>query len=415
MATVQKQQQHTLVLIAGGGPAGLLLSILLDKIGVESVVIERATEPDEWSSKSYTLVLGKNGKASLAEAGCLEGTMEAGIERQFIYFYDGSNGDVKAMPKQVPGIGFTRPLLVQVLEQVAVECPRVTVKRGAGVSHVTKKDTFCLEVTLEDGSVVSASHVIGADGKWSKVRESFPELKSQFTMETCPSFGVHMNLSTVPTSFKTNGTYVVKPSSPDCKFYVIASPRPEIDQGLSISLVCYDQTIEKYPWLAPPSDMKIGDYGKGGWQDEYSALPGTVTTEDSLADNLRKLFQEELPAFYNAIKDDDIFQTARINRRVTWLKMNSEEGSYSTQDGMVALIGDAAHAMTPAMGEGCNTAMESAVKLVDNIKTVMEQKVEEERSLNAIMSDAFTQYGRSRPAEMTPIQEASAARNMRPK
>jgi len=414
MATNYQQQQHPLVLIAGGGPAGLLSSILLDKIGVQSIVIEKAVEPDEWSSKSYTLVLGKNGKASLAEAGCLEAAADAGIERRFIYFYDASSGDVKAMPKEVPGIGFTRPLLVQVLEQVAVKCPGVTLKRGAGVSHVTKKNKTCLEVTLEDGSVLSASHVIGADGKWSNVRESFQELSSQFTMETCPSFGVQMNLSTVPASFKSDGTYVIKPSSADSKFYVIVAPRPETDQGLSIAMVLYDQTLEKYPWLAPPADMKIGDYGKGGWKDEYSALPGTLKAEENLSDNLRKLFQEELPAFYNAIKDDEIFQTARINRRITWLKMNAEGGSYSTQDGMVALIGDAAHAMTPSMGEGCNTAMESAVKLIDSIKAVMEQKGEEECSLDAI-SDAFVQYGCSRPAEMKQVQEASAARSMGPK
>ena len=117
-------------------------------------------------------------------------------------------------------------------------------------------------------------------------------------------------------------------------------------------------------------------FGKGGWQDENSALSGNVTSEESFSNNLRKLLEEELPAFYNAIKDDEVFQTARINRRATWLKINAvEEGSYSTQDGMVALI---AHTMTPAMGEGCNTAMGSAVKLFDSIKAVMEQNGEEE-------------------------------------
>ncbi len=317
------------------------------------------------------------------------------------------------MPKQASGLGFTRPLLVQTLEQVAVECPRVTLKRGAGVSHVIKKGKTCLEVKLEDGSVLSASHVIGADGKWSNVRES-QELSSQFTMETCPSFGVHMNLSTIPESFKSDGTYIIKPSSSDSKFLILASPRPEIGQGLSISMVCYDQTLEKYPWLAPPADMKIEDYGKGGWQDEYSALPGTLKAEENLSHNLKNLFQEELPAFYNAIKDDEVFQTARINRRVNWLKMNAEGGSYATKDGMIALIGDAAHAMTPSLGEGCNTALTSAVILIDSIKAVMEQKGEEECSLDA-MSDAFIQYGCSRPAEMKQVQEASAARNMGPK
>ena len=161
---------------------------MLDKIGVESIVLERTSEPESWSTKSYTLVLNDKGKGCLAEAGCLEAALASGNEMRFIYFQDSKTGEVKAMPKQPAGIGFTRPLLVETLEKVAVECPRVTLKRGACVTHVTKKDNVC-EVTLEDGSVLSASNVIGADGKWSYVRESFPELRSQFTMETCPSFG----------------------------------------------------------------------------------------------------------------------------------------------------------------------------------------------------------------------------------
>ena len=90
--------------------------------------------------------------------------------------------------------------------------------------------------------------------------------------------------------------------------------------------------------------------------------------------------------------------------------MNAEKGCYSTKDGMVALIGDSAHAMTPSMGEGCNTALESAVKLVDCITTKMEQSREAGCSVEA-MSDAFIQYGCSRPADTKPIQEASSARN----
>ena len=35
------------VLIAGGGPSGLLCSILLNNIGISSTVVERAKEPDE--------------------------------------------------------------------------------------------------------------------------------------------------------------------------------------------------------------------------------------------------------------------------------------------------------------------------------------------------------------------------------
>ena len=56
------------VLIAGGGPSGLLASILLNNIGISSTVVERAKEPDEWCSKSYTLVLGVKGKSALERA-----------------------------------------------------------------------------------------------------------------------------------------------------------------------------------------------------------------------------------------------------------------------------------------------------------------------------------------------------------
>jgi 2-polyprenyl-6-methoxyphenol hydroxylase-like FAD-dependent oxidoreductase len=45
---------------------------------------------------------------------------------------------------------------------------------------------------------ISATHVIGADGIWSKVRQSFPSFNSQATMVTCPSFGVHMNSPSIP-------------------------------------------------------------------------------------------------------------------------------------------------------------------------------------------------------------------------
>ena len=61
--------------------------------------------------------------------------------------------------------------------------------------------------------------------------------------------------------------------------------------------------------------------------------------------------------------------------------------------------------------EGCNTAMESAMKLVNIIKAEMEQNEEEVCSIKT-MSNAFTLYGRSRPSDTRQLQEVSAARNM---
>jgi hypothetical protein len=81
-----------------------------------------------------------------------------------------------------------------------------------------------------------------------------------------------MNAPSVPQGWKTNGTYVIKPAD-ECMFYIVASPMPT--GGLSLSMVCYDQTANKYPWLAPPVDVKPKVNGKHGWEDEYVPMPNT--------------------------------------------------------------------------------------------------------------------------------------------
>jgi hypothetical protein len=229
-------------------------------------------------------------------------------------------------------------------------------------------------------------------------------------MATCPSFGVNMVTSFVPEGWKTDGTYIIKPAD-ECMFHIIASPLPG-NGGLSLSMVCYDETVEKYPWLAPPLDLTPKDYGKGDWRDEYSATSSAETSDLDLADHLEDLFHTEIPAFLVAVGKETL-RTARINRRVTWLQLSAtEEGAevtYSTEDGRVALIGDAAHTMPPTLGEGCNTALESAVKLADAISSAMKENVETSCTIDT-MGKGLARYGVSRPKEAQPIQDMSAAR-----
>jgi len=395
------------VLIAGGGPSGLIASILLNNIGISSTVVERANEPDEWCSKSYTLVLGDKGKLALERAGCLESASVVGTERKFVYFFDGKTGDTKTIPKQSSGFGFTRPLLVECLEKEALKCPKVRIKRGLGISSITRDDKGIL-ATLEDGTVLSGfSHCVGADGKWSKVRQSTPTLNSQTEMITSKSWGVNLYSSKIPEGFVLDGTYVINPPK-ECMFYIIVSPLPT--HGISISMVCYDDTLERYPWLSPPSDDKRVD-GYHSWENEYSALPAGLHADNELAQNLERLFEETVPAFYYLL-DRECFSTARINRRVAWLKMVQEDNpSYSTDDGRIALVGDSIHAMTPSMGEGANTAMESSVKLVDCIAERVKQKGESSCSIESL-NEGFIKYGMTRPKECIPIVEASAARSI---
>ena len=124
------------IVICGGGPGGLLAAILLDEAGIKSTVLERSTKSDPWNTRSYTLVLGERGCGSLKRAGCLDRMREVGTARKFVFFFDGETADLKMIPKKVAGIGFSRSLLVESLEKIAVELPNITIKKGAGVSKV---------------------------------------------------------------------------------------------------------------------------------------------------------------------------------------------------------------------------------------------------------------------------------------
>ena len=396
------------VVIAGAGPSGLVAAILLGQRGVCTTVVERSSEPDQWSTKSYSIVLGDRGLAALKKAGCLSAAREKGMKRECIIFHS-ANGSTRVIPKKASemSLGFSRPLLVECLESVASQQPNVNMVKGSGVKSVATKVSndeegdSVLEVILEDGSTLEATHVIGADGKWSAVRASFPD-SFNVTIHTEPSFGVHIMVPAIPDNWRSDGTHVIQPSK-EQKFYVIAAPIPSGE--LSVSIVCFDETLKQYPWLSPPDNVVDRTDGVGGWEDEYSARPENVLSDVVLSNKLAELLEAELPLFLSAIGRESL-DTARINRRVSWVEMvNANEYDdvrFATSNGRVALIGDAAHAVTPSMGEGCNLALESAVAVIDALDGDKDITIDE-------LTNAFLRYGKSRPQETEPIQRKAAA------
>lgn len=416
-----------------------MTALLLGQRGVPTTVLEREAEPAELSTRSYTIVLKETrGIKALAAAGCLEAAKHHSIPREATVFLDGVTGEEKLLPKRENMMGFSRPGLVRCLKEEIKKLPNkdiVTIRRGVLVKSMeinddTNKEDTVISVHIKDKDnneeeeILTATHLVGADGKWSQVRHTFAddEFSGTFSIRTEPSFGISLMCPSVPEGFRTDATYLVKPIHADSNFYIIAAP---ISTGeFSASIVCYDDTVEKYPWMDPPVSSSSSPQNSTGsttttWGKDAEANDSEDTT--TLAEHLAKLLQDEAPYFYNAI-GRDVVKDARIQQRVGWVELTANkndydeeeevEASYASSNGRIVLIGDSAHAVTPSIGDGCNLALESAVELVTRSLSLPAKN-------NGVtiedLTDAFRLYGTSRPPEVQPIQMKSAQTSRLPK
>ena len=278
------------IVIAGGGPAGILCATMLAKAGVASTVLEREVEPELWSERSYTIVLQDAGQEALAKAGAGD-ILESGSRREYVHVMNGKTGEVQSIPNRTPGVGFTRPALMELLEGRALDQPLVTLRRGKGVRAVTNAAEgghLWVHLDGDDGEgPLLATHVIAADGKWSLVRRSMAEFAAA-EMISCPSWGILLATgATDGDAWGTDGTHVIKPEG-EGSFYIIGSPMGgTAEAGMSFTMVCNEGITETYPWLAPV-DASRGE----AWEDAFTG-PGS-----GLTDRLEAMLREEVPALF---------------------------------------------------------------------------------------------------------------------
>jgi 2-polyprenyl-6-methoxyphenol hydroxylase-like FAD-dependent oxidoreductase len=162
------------VVIVGGGPVGLVMSLVLSKFGVENTVIERDVSV---YGLPRAIVMDAEIRHSLGRLGISE-TLDPLLEEMVAAdFVDSANN--KLMGIDLAGITLLdcpvvskhfQPMLDQALRHAASSY-------GAhlllGVRALeTSVSTDAVRVTLDDGSVVQADYLIGCDGASSTVRKS---------------------------------------------------------------------------------------------------------------------------------------------------------------------------------------------------------------------------------------------------
>src|SRR4051794_23828329 len=154
------------VVIAGGGPTGLMLAAELRVAGVDVVVVERRTDQDLDGSRAGGL--HARTIEVLDQRGVADRFLAAGQPHPFVG-YGGTGLDISDFPTRHP---YLLALWQRDFERILAGWVRdlgVAERRGAEVVGFAQ-DAAGVDVRLSDGTSLRAGYLVGCDGGRSVVR-----------------------------------------------------------------------------------------------------------------------------------------------------------------------------------------------------------------------------------------------------
>ena len=309
------------IVVAGAGIGGLTSALALAGAGFEVVVCERAEELTELGAG---IQLSPNAGRVLADLG-LEGAISAvGIEPEAIEVRSAADGRVIT---SLPGARFRerygipyrvihRADLQTVLVGAVRRHENITLKLGVTVSEILLQGAGIFVRTASE--VVPAAGLVGADGVWSTTRAKIPGANSPRPAGRT-AWRATLALDNAPTGLAAGRVCLWLGADAHLVHYPVAN-------GAAINIVAIvAENWEKKGWSAP---------GERAWLlDRFARWPEAA----------RRL----------------------IARPFGWQKwaLNAVDANGPWTSGPIALLGDAAHAMTPFLAQGAAMAIEDAAVL----------------------------------------------------
>ncbi len=333
------------VAIIGAGPSGILLAHYLLRRGdkYQINIYEGRSDPRIISfskSRTFPISLNERGMSALRKIEGLEAAVKAvSVEMTGTLFHQ-KNGKSRLTPRKNPLVTLDRTNLVIVLlkeltrnydesrlkihfncqcTSVDFAAKTVNLKNIAEASGVAEKQDFTVDYDL----------LIGTDGANSAVREGFQSTEN-FECEK----------KYYPTDYKSIFLENSQNSSPHLKSDNIHTWRLK-DGTLMVALHQADGTMS----------------GAINFPRENNQIAGLSSTAEVVT-----YFQENFPEIAKMMTEEEA--QAFLERPIA--KILTIRCSHYHQGDSVLIMGDAAHAVSSSIGQGCNAALEDA-KVFDHI------------------------------------------------
>jgi len=337
------------ILIVGGGIAGLTSAIALRQKGFAVEIVEK--DPD-WSVYGVGIIQQSNVVRAVEQLGIIDDYLEASFpfERIDVFKPDGELVAKIPAPKltdKYPAqLGIGRRALQKLLADKAISLG-TSIRLGVIVTEMQQDDSGT-QVSFSDDTSKHYDVVIGADGVYSQIREIiFPEAPApEFAGQGVwrYNFKRPADMDSLCVYEGPIGTGLV-PLSEELMYMYVTTPEPG---------------NPRYPTEGIAKAMR----------DKLKNAPPVI------AEYAKQITEDEEVVY----------------KPLNWLML---DGNW--YQGSTILIGDAAHATTPHLGQGAGMAIEDSVVLA------------EELSNEASVETAFNAFMKRRAERCRYIVESSVA------
>lgn len=314
------------VAIAGGGIGGLAAALSLAGRGIASTVYERRKEHSETGAG---IQLGPNATGVLSRLGVLDQVRAVASEPDALTIRDCRSGRVLArfplgawMQSRhgAPYLTLHRQDLHAALVSAALRDERIALQPGREVVSFENLAS-AVDVRFEDGASAIADALIGADGLWSMLRSQIAGGSEPQPIGKC-AYRTIVPRSAVPDAIAANANDVHVWLSPGA--HVVHYP---VRSGAETAIVV----------------VIDGAASQHGW--------GSAASGDALAASQVSSFTRSLRDLIFAAETWRMWPLQTLAPISRWV------------NGAAALLGDAAHPLTPFFAQGGALAIEDAAVL----------------------------------------------------